>query len=155
MSLEGVRMDKWDRVLQDYIIKAVSICNRKFIQLGHLWTYRMPLRVFDPKEGRLEYLPSSSYAPMVGGCPENVKSPSLCGSLTNKYSDFMQFWRKPETKNRLTRSLFEVRHSTQVWAHTKLSVTAMTEIRVESKDNKNRALKVLATLLTSKIVKIQ
>lgn len=95
----------------------------------------MPLRIFDPKEERLEHLPISSCVPVVGGCPEDVKSPSLCGRLTNRSSDFMQFWRKPETENRLAHSMFEVRHLAQIQACTKLSATATTEIRDESKDN--------------------
>lgn len=110
----------------------------------------MPLRICDPKEGRLEHLPTSSCALVVGGCPENVKSPSLSGSLTNRPSDFMQFGRKPKTENRRAHSFFEVRPSAQVRARTKLSATAMTEIRVESKHNKDRALKVLPILFTLK-----
>lgn len=37
----------------------------------------MPLRIVDPKEGKLEHLPTSSLAPLAEGCPEDVKSPSL------------------------------------------------------------------------------
>lgn len=34
----------------------------------------MPLRIFYPKEGRLEHSPTSSCAPVIGGCTENVVS---------------------------------------------------------------------------------